>query len=319
MAVTVDTVLQSNMKTVSEGISQARQTASRIRFSDYLGNVSKHNLDYQFNKPYIPPPSLSLDDLIPDGLDNDFIKWLDTEAEKLIDKYFPLLKCCLRTLPEEWLCKVISGEDPYGNSEQMFRAVWNQARDNAYKTAQIEKNQIYAEFSSRGFTLPMGAMVAAIQQTEENASDTISAANKEIMINEINVKLDLLKFAVEQAINLKIALLKAMADFYKLFMDMPNYQTRIAEAKANIYNAYYRALGSYYDNELGFERLKLTAATAQLDAGNTYEKLKIEAYRPDPSFNPAVARAAESFAQIAAAASNANSILVAQMETVSDD
>lgn len=318
MAITVDTVLARNMETVATGISNARTTASRIRFSDYLGNVGKHNLNYQFNKPYIPPPDLSLDDLLPDGLDNDYIKWLDNNAEKLIDKYFPLLKCCLRTLPEEWLCKVISGTDPYGDSEQIFRAVWNQARDNAYKTAQIEKNQLAADFSSRGFTIPVGAMVGLIAQAEENASDTISQANKEIMINEINVKLDLLKFAVEQAINLKIALLKAMADFYKIFIDLPNYAVKVAEAKANIYNAYYRALASYYDNELGFERLKFSAATAQLDSENTYEKLKLDAYRPDPSFNPSIAKAADAFAQIASAASNANSILVAQMEAIGD-
>lgn len=317
MAVTPDSLLQSNMQTVQSGMSTAREIASRIRFADHLVDVNKHNLNYQFNKPYIKPPDISLDELLPDGIDNDTIKWLDNEAEKLIDKYFPLLKCCLRTKPEEWLCKVISGEDPYGNSEQIFRAVWNQARDNAYKTAQIEKNQIYAEFSSRGFTIPVGAMVAAIAQAEENASDTISAANKEIMINEINVKLDLLKFAVEQAINLKIALLKAMADFYKMFIELPNHALELAKAKADVMNAYYRALGEYYNNELGFERLRFSAATSQLDAENTYEKLKIDAYRPDSSFNPSIARAAEAFAQIASAASNANSLLLAQLEASS--
>lgn len=315
MSVTPDELLQSNKSTVEKTLSQASQIASRIRLTDYLVNVSQHSLRYDPSKPNLKEPDISLSDLMPDGgFDNDTIKWLDTEAEKLIDKYFPMLNKCLRTKPEEWLCRVISGEDPYGYSQQMFDAVWNQARDNAYKTAQIEKNQIYTELSSRGFSIPIGAMVAAMAQAEEKASDTISAANKEIMINEINVKLDLLKFAVEQAIELKKALLSQIADFYKLFLQLPNQALEIAKAKADVMRAYYAAWGEYYNNQLGYERLCFNAAATQLDSENMFERLKIQAYQPDSGFNAANASVAEAFASVGSAAANANSMLIAQLE-----
>lgn len=315
MATPMDGIVTANREMANRALSQASSIASRIRINDGIASINKHDLKYTFNKPYIREPILSLSELLPNNVDNDLIKFLDGLASQWVEKYFPRLTECLRTSPEDWLCKVINGIDPYGNSSLIFNSIWNQARDNAYKTGNSTKNQIYTDFSNRGFSIPNGALMASIYRAEEQVNDLIADANRDAMQSAIQLQADLLKFALEEAIKLKIGIISALGEFYNNWLKLPNNAVELAKAKASIVNSYYNALASYYDVEIALEKLSLEAAGKQLDSENDYEKLKVAAYQPDHSFNSAVANASKGFSELAGQAISSNSVLVANLES----
>jgi hypothetical protein len=298
----------------NDALGRASTLANRIPFSVGSG-VGSYN--FSFNPGQFTgerPPTFS--DLL--GVEGDTtqssLMFLDGEAEKWLDKYFPELNACLKTSPEEWLCGIITGEKPLGLSREAFDAVWHEGRDRAYRTANSEVSQIKAEYVQRGYGLPTGSMVRAITEAGERASDAIATVNRQQTTKDAEIKLDLLKFAEEQAIRLKLGVMSALADFYRQWMMLPDKDIERQKVKAQMYAALQSALSSYYEVELGFERLRLAAAEIKFNSSVSKDKLKIGLADAQPK-GDAIARAVSGFADVAAAASNAQSTLAADIIT----
>ena len=194
---TIDSLLDALRDQAASALFTARATTSRISNNAPVG-VRNHNLDYTFRKPTLAPPP-GFGDLLPGDTTGDTIQFLDSEAEKWLDKFFPEIQACLRTTPEEWLCGILTGQKPFGLDKAIFDLVWHNSRDREYKARNTEVRQIYNRFSNRGFTLPPGALVAATAQAEERASDAIAEVNRAQTLRDAEIKLDLMKFAEEQA------------------------------------------------------------------------------------------------------------------------
>lgn len=306
----IDSLLDSLRDQAASALTTARATTSRISNNAPVG-VSNRNLNYTFRKPTLTPPP-GFGDLLPDDTTGDTIRFLDSEAEKWLDKFFPEIQACLRTTPEEWLCGILTGQKPFGLDKAIFDLVWHNSRDREYKARNTEVRQIYNRFSNRGFTLPPGALVAATAQAEERASDAIAEVNRAQTLRDAEIKLDLLKFAEEQAIRLKLGVMQALADFYRQWIELPNKDVEFARVKAQSYAALQAALASYYNVELGFERLRLEAATQDVGAELDSDRNKIAAAQ-GTNASDALANAVRAFGDVAAAAANAQSALVADL------
>lgn len=311
MANSIDAQSQAVLDLANSALSTARTTASRIgTFSPALTNAS---FSYNVTQPAMsPPPQFS--DLFP-GADttDEQVQWLNAEAEKWIDKYFPEISMCLKTLPEEWLCGILSGEKEFGLDKTVFEVIWQRAREREYRSASTEAATIQNDFSNRGFAMPPGVMVQLQTDSERRAAAGISEANREQMIREAEIKLDLLKFAEEQAIRLKLGVMDAMRAFYLAWIQLPDKDLRAAEIRSRAQADFYRALSSYYDVNLGFEQLRLRAAEAR--AGIQIDNNRIRVSNTDAGRNAALGAATQAFADTAASAASAGSALFADIVT----
>lgn len=260
------------------------------------------------------PPQLS--DMLGDATDTsqETLRFLDVEAEKWVDKYFPEMNACLKTTPEEWLCGIITGEKPLGLSQAAFEAVWHEGRDRAYRAQRSESQQLRAEFSRRGFAVPPGAMLSAVAESEVRASDAIAAVNREQTNRDAEIKLDLLKFAEEQAIKLKLGVMGALAEFYRQWVALPDKDLERQRVKAQVYASFQSALSAYYNVELGFERLRLAAAEAKSGSLTDADRNRVTAIAGLNS-SDALGNASRGFADAAAAAANAQSAFSANILT----
>lgn len=241
---------------------------------------------------------------------------LNNEADAWIDKYFPAINKCLRTLPEDWLCGVISGTKPFGMDKTAFEIVWHQARDRAYRSANTSMRSLEATFSGRGFSLPPGALVAALSQAESDADQAIAEVNIAQAIKDAEIKLELLKFAEEQAIRLKLGIMDAMARFYQMWFAVPDRDIERARIRAQAMSAFYAALSNYHNVEVAFEQLRLEAAKAGLNAEIRNDDREMEAASILRSGLPAVGAVAQAFGNIASGAASAAGTLVAQIESI---
>uniref|UniRef100_A0A6M3M849 Putative structural protein n=1 Tax=viral metagenome TaxID=1070528 RepID=A0A6M3M849_9ZZZZ len=308
---TIDDNIQKLMDFANQAINNARSAEGRI--ATFIPNVTGADLKYEWQKPNMPAPT-SLGDLLAPDTSGETIKFLDNESEKWIDKYFPEINACLKTAPEEWLCGIITGQKPFGLSPEVFEAVWHEGRDREYRARNSAVRQLNSEFSARGFSLPAGAHIAAITQAERAASDAVGEVNRTQTVKDAEIKLDLLKFAEEQAIRLKLGIIQAMADFYRQWVDLPNKDYEAGRLKTQAYAAFQSSLASYYNVQLGFEELRLQAANLRMNGKLDESRLRVQAGSGDTR-NAALGQAVQAYGDIAASASGSAGTLQANIVT----
>lgn len=280
-----------------------------LREPDFTYSVSKPSLG--------TPPKLS--DVLDLGDTTDTrLEKLNADAAAWMDKFFPSMDKCLRELPEDWLCGVISGVKPFGQDATVFELVWHRARDRAYRTMATEQQQLEAAFTGRGFTLPPGAMVAAMSDAAERADTAILDVNREQAIKDAEIKLEILKFAEQQALTYKLGILQALADFYRQWIALPDQDLERARLKAQALSSLYSALSSYYNVEVAFEELGLKAKQADVQTDLEVDRNRITNRKNSDASGKAaaLANAARAFGDVASQAAASAGTLTAEIESL---
>lgn len=278
-------------------------------------DLSDPRVNVDLKKPNLQqPPKFS--DLFPDADGtSEEVSRLNGMVDEWISDYFPSINDCFRTVPDEWLCNIISGKNPFGLHESVFEAVWHQARDQQERTMRSEEASLRANFSERGFSLPPGAYVAAVDQSRERASEAIQEVVRQEAIRNEEIKLQLLQFAVEQATRYKLGIMSSLSDFYRTWVTIPNQEIERARVRAQAYSSLYSALSTYYNVEVAFEDLRLKAAGADVDAQLGADRNKVALYGANTA-SGALAQAVRGFASVSAEAASAAGSLIAQIEGV---
>lgn len=308
-------MIENNISLLADFARDALGLASSVsgRISNFIPNISGGDLNYTPNIPQMAKPA-ALTDFLQLDSSSSTLQFLNAETEGLIDQYFPEISGALRYAPEQWLVGIITGQQPLGLSKEVFEAVWHESRDREYRARNSAVEQIRSEFSARGFSTPPGAMLKAIARAEERASDAIGEVNRAQTVRDSEIKLDLLKFAEQQAIALKMGIFQAIANYYNVLMDLPNKDIEATRAKVSAYASLNDAMSQFYRVQLGFEELRLQAANLRMNGKLDESRLRVAAL--DGSRNAAFGQATSAFASAAEGAINAAGTLQAKIETV---
>lgn len=302
MADSIDQNIDQLFDFAEKATTMARAAEGRI--TTFMPVIPASELDYELSLPVMQTPQ-SMGDLLSPDNSSSTIQFLNSESEKWISKYFPEIQAgCLTSTPEEWLCGIITGQQPFGLSKDVFEAVWHESRDREGRARNSGVRQLHAEFSARGFSLPVGAQVAGIIQLERAAADAIGDVNRAQTIKDADIKLDLLKFAEEQAIRLKLGIMQAMADFYRQWIELPNKDIEASRIRTQAYSTFQGALSDHYKVQLGFEQLRLQAANLRLGGQIDSARLKVQAQSGDTR-NAALGQAVRAYGDIASQAASA--------------
>lgn len=253
-----------------------------------------------------------------DGADNSdaLIQQLNGQVDAWLAKYFPSINGQFKNLPEDWCANIISGVKPYGTDSTIFDLIWQKSRDRAYRTARSEHRSLEANLSSRGFSLPTGALVDALGQSEQRATDAILDVNREQAIKDADIKVELLKQAVTMAVTLKMGILNASAEYFRSYYSVHNLNNETAKIRGDAYRSFYGALSSYYNVEVSFEELRLRAASSTADVSLSSDRNKISLFGTAGS-SAAWADASRGFADIASHSASAAGTLSTQIQSVS--
>lgn len=249
----------------TNALTQASNNAGRIY--SLPPNVSLRNprFDVKLDKPNIgPPPTFS--DLFSSTSSTDpTMLYLNNQAKEWMTEFFPAMTGDFKNVPEENLIGILSGVKPFGIDKTIFEMVWQQARDRAVRTVDSEQRTIEASFSARGFSLPPGAMIDAQMQVERRATDAALDVSREQAIKDADIKQRMLELALQLSTQLKLGMLSALADFYRMWITLPDKDIERERIKAQAMASLYGALSSYHNVEIAFQELSLKAA--QLKSG----------------------------------------------------
>lgn len=299
----------------SQAISYASLSAGRIS-ANTKPTLTNPTLDYTVGaKSFGTPPQFS--DLFA-GTDNTngVIADLNDQVDAWLAKYFPSINAGFKNVPDEYLIGVISGVKPFGVDKSVFDLVWQQSRDRTGRTVSAEQRTLEASFSSRGFSLPPGALVDVLAQSERRGTDAVLDVVREQAIKEADIKVDILKHAVGIAAQLKAGILNTSAEFFKAYYSVYGLGNDTARIRAQAYSSFYDALSSYYGVEVNWEELRLRAAEGKANVALGTDRNKVGLYGGGDGVASAHAQAARGFADVAASANAAAGTLVAQIESV---
>lgn len=301
-------------KHAGDALREASNTTRKIS-SQVKPDLSGARLDVGLDKPNIEaPPKFS--DLFPDsdGTATE-VDRLNAQVDEWLSDYFPSINDCLQNVPDEWLCNVITNQNPFGLHEDVFKAVWHSSRDREERQLRSERDSLRAEYSARGFSLPPGAMAAAMDRAYQRATEAVQEVNRTETVRNEEVKLQLLQFAVAEANKYKLGVMASLADFYRVWVTIPDKDIERARVRAQAYSSLYSALSAYYNVEISFEELRLRAESGDVDAQLTGDRNKIALYSADNAAS-GLGNAVRGFADISAGAANAAGSLIAQIESL---
>lgn len=309
----IDSTTQQLFSLAQTALSYASGSAGRINVSakptlkETQFNYTVGNIGLQ------APPKFS--DLF--GGTNNAASNIDSvngEVEQWLATYFPSINGGFKNVPEDYLVDVISGVKPFGIPGTVFEMVWQQARDRAGRTVRSERATLSSTFSARGFSLPPGALIDQLAQSERRAADLVLDVSRDQAIKDADIKVQILQQAVQLATQLKLGILNTSADLFRAYTSFYQLDSQSAQIKASAYQSFYNALSSYYNVEVSMEQLKLRAAETKAGIDNDIDGNRIRNYGAD-STGSAHGQAANAFANIANGAASAAGTLEANITT----
>jgi hypothetical protein len=241
--------------------------------------------------PNIIEPNVAIPEYAPDSE----ILEVAARFKDLIDKLVPLFVNYMTTYfplnnvtgskSELWIHSVIDGGR--GVNAAVEAAFWERDRARISLEAGRAEADALATFAGRGFMLPPGTALAMARGVRENAARDMSASSREIAIKQYEVEIQMVQFAIEQAITLRklamesaVAYINALASSAasagEMFEKQNDGQSKLINAAAAFYNARSHAQEILWKAKLAQAEISNDASKSNQETDTAYAKAKAE-------------------------------------------
>lgn len=150
---------------------------------------------------------------------------------------------------EAQLTKYLAGGT--GLNAAAENAIYERARSKNNAEALRVRDAAYDEAASRGFTMPTGALMSALQLARQSGADNNAAAAREIVVMQAEMEQKNLQFAVTTSANLRTTLLNStmmyMQNLTSLNSQALDYAKQILGALIETYNTAVKAFSVKLD------------------------------------------------------------------------
>lgn len=248
--------------------------------------------------PTIPGADISSD--IKDAFDYAFTSFnenLKPQVLAYLDDFFPDISESIKTGSEQWLIDTINTGRYVPASVE--NAIWNRARDREVQDAQRAEQSLIDATAARGFDLPPGALAANIAANQTELSKKLATLEREIAIKDFDIANENTKFAIQQAVSMRVSFVGALADFIRSAMVQPgsaaDYAKTILAAKTSFYDSALKL----YSAQISGEELKSTVHLKNKELEERADRLWLDGAK---SATDDKIKAAQVRAQVATAA-----------------
>lgn len=165
--------------------------------------------------------------------------------DELVAKYFPKLNAKLNGDMESWLDDTIVNGG-VGLPPAIENAIVQRAKDREMDVASTLKDQAVHEFAARGYDLPSGALASRFAQVDLEAQKKIAELNRDTAINAYKERIETVKFAITQAVDLRKHAYGFIKDLMLNYINLSDVAARVAESEVKAYQALWAATAEYY-------------------------------------------------------------------------
>ncbi len=183
-----------------------------------------------------------------------------------------------------------------GISPAVESAIYERSRGKTDADARRARDAAYVEAAGRGFTMPPGFLLSAVQQARQAGADNNARAAGEIVVMQAELEQKNLQFAVTTSAGLRVSMLNAALSYHQNLITINgqalDYAKSVLNAILEMYNTgvkvYSLKLDGYKAEAAVFEvRLKSALAgielykveIAALEALTNVDKAKVDVYR----------------------------------------
>ncbi len=180
-----------------------------------------------------------------------------------------------------------------GINVDVERALWERDRARILGQAEQSEQEAMSTWANRGFALPPGALVNQMQSIRLDAGRQLAAQSRDIAVKTWEAELQNVRFAVQQAINLRVQGLQAAGDYIRTLVLGPQTAMQLATGLAGLRTDLARALTAMYSAETQVfdSRNRLVITDAQLRSSAEEANLRSKNATIDSRVRAALANA----------------------------
>lgn len=168
------------------------------------------------------------------------------------------------------------------------QAIYARAADRDDVSARRKLEELAADFASRGYDIPPGAMASAVQRVRQESAELRAGTNREIAIEMARIEVESVKFAVAQGVAMSGLLIDAHFKRQQLILAVEQFvvasavQVLNAEiARHNYYVEVYKAKADVFETLVTAQLRRVDVYRAQVEAESAKavaNRNEVEAY-----------------------------------------
>jgi hypothetical protein len=195
---------------------------------------------------------------------------------------------------------ILNGEIVSGVTQEIM---WERAKAQGIRDAARAESEAVAQWASRGFSLPGGALNKQIMMVQQDLMFTNADLAAQQALKALDLQVDAVKFAADVGTRLRLGLVQGLTGLITAYSRLPSAAADYASAVAKARRDAYGAIAEYYRAVIAGSEMTLRADIA--NAENALKHLQIVAsYQGQFGANQVNARVAavDTFAKTASAA-----------------
>lgn len=225
---------------------------------------------------YIPTTASGLDTALYNSTYDKIIKDLSDQFAAFFAKYFPD-ECDYIGHAQEWICKALT-EGGTGINASVEDQIWQRARARILSDVNRASEDVTATFAARRFPFPPGALQHQLNLTQRDGQDRIAELNRDAAIKQIDVEVENVRFAVQQALAYRVQGISAAADYIRALAIAPNIAATLTTSQANAQAQLINAASSYYNARIKIEEIKLDVKKTNARETNDIQRVELHEF-----------------------------------------
>ncbi|MHB1091531.1 hypothetical protein [Thiobacillus sp.] len=164
------------------------------------------------------------------------------------------------------------------------QAIWDRGRAREDVIARKATQEAYEEFSSRGFSLPPGALAGRVSEVWQKNREAASSLSRDIAVKQAELEIDNLKFAVTTGIQLEGQMMTYAGQYAQRALDAAKITVQVAldifNAQVALYNARlqaYQTEASVFRDLIQAESIKLEQYRTEIEAQKLIGDINLQA------------------------------------------
>lgn len=239
----------------------------------------------------------------------DYDPAFQSQITSFLNTYFPDFAGCLKTSVDGWICNTITNGGT-GIPTDVENAIWERSRSRELLDSKRAEDEAVVVFAARGFALPAGVLVDALQRVQQELSDKVSTHSRDVAIKQAEIEIENIRFAVDQGVKLRLGVIDALVNFLRAWAQMRELAIERAKALIDAKTRLYQSVSAYYSAIIGAAQLVLEYDKIRIDSHIAQQDLVLRSSNQSlESRVGAAISAAEAMGAIAGAALGAQNTL----------
>lgn len=186
------------------------------------------------------------------------INQLAGEFTGFMTKYYPD-DCDYLEKAEAWICDTLTNGGT-GINPIVERQIWDRERSRTLRELERNEAEAMSTWAGRGFPMPPGMLTNQILVLRREANDKIAQASRDAAIKNVEIEIENVRFAVENAIKLYSSAMQAAAEYIRALAVGPTSAMQVIPSVTDSQAKLIGASTDLFRARIAVEELKLKAS-----------------------------------------------------------